>query len=252
MARVALVTGGTRGIGLAICLALKAQGRKVIANYPPADIFRLSRDVPNDTVAEAFSKEHDILTVEFDVSSFQSCQAGIGKIIAEHGPIEILVNNAGINRDATLAKMTREMWDAVLATDLGGCFNTCKLTFDGMRERKFGRVVNVGSMNGQGGQYGQVNYAAAKSGIHGFTKSLAMEGARWGITANAIAPGYVATDMVLAAPKDFIEKSVLPQIPARRLGQPEDVARCVVFLASDDAGFMTGSTLSANGGQLMT
>jgi len=250
MARIALVTGGTRGIGLAICLALKAQGRKVIANYPPADIFRLSRDVPNDAVAEAFSKEHDILTVEFDVSSFQSCQAGIGKIIAEHGPIEILVNNAGINRDATLAKMTREMWDAVLATDLGGCFNTCKLTFDGMRERKFGRVVNVGSMNGQGGQYGQVNYAAAKSGIHGFTKSLAMEGARWGITANAIAPGYVDTEMVKSVPAEVLKK-IAAKIPLGRLGHASDIARGVAFLTADDADYITGSTISINGGMHM-
>src|SRR5208283_2879455 len=186
MARVALVTGGTRGIGLAISLALKAQGRKVIANYPPANVFRLSPDVPNDAAAEAFTREYGIATAEFDVSSFESCEAGIARIVAEHGPIEVLVNNAGITRDTTLAKMSREMWDAVITTDLGSCFNTCKLTFDGMRERKFGRVVNVGSLVGQAGQYGQANYAAAKSGIHGFTKTLALEGARHGITANAI------------------------------------------------------------------
>jgi acetoacetyl-CoA reductase len=250
MARVALVTGGTRGIGLAISLALKAQGRKVIANYPPASVFRLSPDVSNDAVAEVFRKEHDILTAEFDVSSFESCKAGIAKIIAEHGPIEVLVNNAGITRDATLAKMTRDMWDAVLATDLGACFNTCKLTFDGMRERKFGRVVNIGSLNGQAGAYGQVNYSAAKSGIHGFTKALALEGARHGITANAIAPGLVETEMVLAIPAEVL-KNIIAKVPVGRMAHPADIARGVAFLTADDADYITGSTISINGGMHM-
>jgi acetoacetyl-CoA reductase len=250
MARVALVTGGTRGIGLAISLALKAQGRTVIANYPPANVFRLSPDVPNDAAAEAFSKEHNIGTAEFDVSSFESCEAAIAKIIAEHGPIEIVVNNAGITRDATLAKMTRNMWDAVIATDLGACFNTCKLTFDGMRERKFGRVVNIGSMNGQAGQYGQVNYAAAKSGIHGFTKALALEGARYGITVNALAPGYVETEMVQAVPPEVMKK-IAAKIPLGRLAHPVDIARGVAFLTADEADYITGSTMTINGGMHM-
>jgi acetoacetyl-CoA reductase len=250
MARVALVTGGTRGIGLAISLALKAQGRTVIANYPPADVFRLSPDAPNDSVAEAFSKEYGIATAEFDVSSFESCEAGIARIVARHGLIEIVINNAGITRDSTLAKMRRDMWDAVIATDLGACFNTCKLTFDGMRERKFGRIVNVGSMNGQAGQYGQVNYAAAKSGIHGFTKALALEGARHGITVNAMAPGYIETEMVQAVPAEVLKK-IAAKIPLGRLGHPSDIARGVAFLTADEADYITGSTISINGGMHM-
>jgi acetoacetyl-CoA reductase len=239
MARVALVTGGTRGIGAAISLALKAQGRKVVANY-----------ASNDPAAESFSKETGIAVVKFDVSSFEDCQAGIARIVSEQGPIEILVNNAGITRDSTIAKMRRDMWDAVIATNLGSCFNTCKLTFEGMRERKFGRIVNVGSLNGQAGQYGQVNYAAAKSGIHGFTKALAQEGARFGITVNAIAPGYVDTEMVRAVPGEVLKK-IVAKIPMGRLGHAEDIARGVAFLTAEDADFITGATVSINGGMHM-
>jgi acetoacetyl-CoA reductase len=239
MARVALVTGGTRGIGAAISLALKAQGRKVVANY-----------ASNDAAAESFSKETGIPVVKFDVSSFEACEAAISGIVAEFGPIEVLVNNAGITRDATLARMRRDMWDAVVATNLGSCFNTCKLTFEGMRERKFGRIVNVGSLNGQAGQYGQVNYAAAKSGIHGFTKALAQEGARFGITVNAIAPGYVDTEMVRAVPGEVLKK-IVAKIPIGRLGHAEDIARGVAFLTAEDADFITGSTVSINGGMHM-
>ena len=239
MARVALVTGGTRGIGAAISLALKAQGRKVVANY-----------ASNAAAAESFSKETGIAVVKFDVSSFEACQTGIARIVSEHGPVEVLVNNAGITRDATIAKMRRDMWDAVIATNLGSCFNTCKLTFEGMRERKFGRIVNVGSLNGQAGQYGQVNYAAAKSGIHGFTKALAQEGARFGITVNAIAPGYVDTEMVRAVPGEVLKK-IVAKIPTGRLGHAEDIARGVAFLTAEDADFVTGATVSINGGMHM-
>jgi acetoacetyl-CoA reductase len=239
MARVALVTGGTRGIGAAICLALKAQGRTVVANY-----------ASNDEAAAAFEKEHGIPVYKFNVSSFEDCEAGIAKIAADHGAIEVLVNNAGITRDGTLAKMRRDMWDAVIDTNLGSCYNMCKLTFDGMRERKFGRVVNVGSVNGQAGQYGQVNYAAAKSGIHGFTKALAQEGARYGITVNAIAPGYVDTEMVRAVPGEVLRK-IVAKIPVGRLGHADDIARGVAFLTAEDADFITGSTLSINGGMHM-
>ncbi len=239
MARVALVTRGTRGIGAAISVALKAQGRQVIANY-----------AGNDAAAEAFHKETGIPVIKFDVSKFEDCEAGVAKIIAEYGPIEILVNNAGITRDSTMLRMRRDMWDAVIDTNLGSCFNLCKLTFEGMRERKFGRIVNVGSVNGQAGQYGQVNYAAAKSGIHGFTKALAQEGARFGITCNAIAPGYVDTEMVRAVPGEVLKK-IVAKIPVGRLGHAEDIARGVAFLTADDADFITGSTLSINGGQHM-
>lgn len=239
MERVALVTGGTRGIGAAICRALKAQGRKVVANY-----------AGNDEAAAAFTKETGIPAYKFDVADFDACAAGVAKIVAEQGPIEILVNNAGITRDTTLMRMRRDMWDAVIDTNLGSCFNMCKLTFEGMRERKFGRVVNVGSVNGQAGQYGQVNYAAAKSGIHGFTKALAQEGARFGITVNAIAPGYVDTDMVRAVPGEVLKK-IVAKIPMGRLGNADDIARGVAFLTADDADFITGSTLSINGGMHM-
>jgi acetoacetyl-CoA reductase len=239
MARVALVTGGTRGIGAAISRALHAQGRTVIANY-----------AGNDAAAQAFAKETGIKVYKFDVSNFAACQEAVKHITAEIGPIEIVVNNAGITRDGTLAKMDREMWDAVLDTNLGSCYNLCKLTFDAMRAQKFGRIVNIGSINGQAGQYGQVNYAAAKSGIHGFTKALAQEGARFGITVNAIAPGYVDTDMVRAVPGDVLQK-IIARIPAGRLGKAEDIARGVAFLTADEADFITGSTLSINGGQHM-
>jgi len=239
MARVAVVTGGTRGIGAAISLALQAQGRTVIATY-----------AGNDAAAEAFKAEHGIATCKFDVSNFEACTTAVTQIAADHGPVEILVNNAGITRDATMLRMRPDLWDAVIDTNLGSCFNMCKLTFEGMRERKFGRVVNVGSINGQAGQYGQVNYAAAKSGIHGFTKALAQEGARFGITVNAIAPGYVDTEMVRAVPGEVLRK-IVAKIPMGRLGHAEDIARGVAFLTADDADFITGSTLSINGGQHM-
>ena len=239
MARVALVTGGTRGICAAISIALKAAGRAVVASY-----------AGNAAAAEAFKSETGIPTIQFDAGDFETCKAAVGSITAEYGPIEILVNNAGITRDTTMARMTRDMWDAVIDTNLGSCFNLCKLTFDGMRAAKFGRVVNIGSINGQAGQYGQVNYAAAKSGIHGFTKALAQEGARFNITVNAIAPGYVDTDMVRAVPEDVLQK-IISRIPVGRLGHAEDIARGVVFLTADDADFVTGSTLSINGGQHM-
>ncbi len=239
MARVALVTGGTRGIGEAISIALKDAGRTVVASY-----------AGNDAAATAFTTKTGIPHVKFDAGDFAACEAAVAKIHAEHGPIEILVNNAGITRDTTMARMTRDMWDAVVDTNLGSCFNLCKLTFDAMRGAKFGRVVNIGSINGQAGQYGQVNYAAAKSGIHGFTKALAQEGARFGITVNAIAPGYVDTEMVRAVPSDVLTK-IISRIPMGRLGHAEDIARGVAFLTADDADFVTGSTLSINGGQHM-
>ncbi len=239
MARIALVTGGTRGIGAAISVALKAAGRQVVASY-----------AGNDAAAEAFHAETGIATIKFDAGDFAACRDAVDRIHAEHGAIEILVNNAGITRDAVMAKMTRDLWDAVIDTNLGSCFNLCKLTFDAMRAKKFGRIVNVGSINGQAGQYGQVNYAAAKSGIHGFTKALAQEGARFGITVNAIAPGYVDTEMVRAVPPDVLEK-IVARIPVGRLGHASDIARGVAFLTSEDADFITGSTLSINGGQHM-
>jgi acetoacetyl-CoA reductase len=206
--------------------------------------------VGNDAAAEAFKAKTGIPVIKFNVASFEECEAAAGQITSEYGPIEVLVNNAGITRDATLLRMRRDMWDAVLDTNLGACFNLCKLTFEGMRERKFGRVVNVGSINGQSGQYGQVNYAAAKSGIHGFTKALAQEGARYGITVNAIAPGYVDTEMVRAVPGEVLRK-IVAKIPIGRLGHAEDIARGVAFLTADEAEFITGSTLSINGGQHM-
>ena len=239
MARVALVTGGTRGIGAAISVALKAAGRTVVASY-----------AGNEGAARAFSEATGIASMRFDAGDFAACEASVKEIGEKQGMVEILVNNAGITRDGTMSRMSREMWDAVLDTNLGSCFNLCKLTFDGMRAGKFGRVVNIGSINGQAGQYGQVNYAAAKSGIHGFTKALAQEGARFGITVNAIAPGYVDTDMVRAVPEDVLTK-IVARIPVGRLGTAEDIARGVVFLTGDDADFITGSTLSINGGQHM-
>jgi len=239
MARVALVTGGTRGIGAEISRALKAQGRTVVAIY-----------AGNDKAAHEFQTETGIRTWKCDVGDFDACKQAVEQITAEIGPIEILVNNAGITRDATLQRMTRDMWEAVIDTNLGSCFNMCKLTFPAMRERKFGRIVNVGSINGQAGQYGQVNYAAAKSGIHGFTKALAQEGARYGVTVNAIAPGYVDTDMVRAVPSEVLQK-IVSRIPVGRLGRAADIARGVAFFTADDADFVTGSTLSINGGQHM-
>jgi acetoacetyl-CoA reductase len=239
MSRVALVTGGTRGIGAEISRELKSAGRHVVASY-----------AGNDAAAKAFSESTGITTMKFDAADFAACSAAVEEIQRTAGPIEILVNNAGITRDATISRQTREMWDAVIDTNLGSCFNLCKLTFDAMRAAKFGRVVNIGSINGQAGQYGQVNYAAAKSGIHGFTKALAQEGARFGITVNAIAPGYVDTDMVRAVPDEVLQK-IISRIPVGRLGHAEDIARGVLFLTADDADFITGSTLSINGGQHM-
>lgn len=239
MGRVALVTGGTRGIGEAICVALKDAGYTVCANYGG-----------NEEAAKAFTERTGIAAYKFDVSDFDAVEAGIAKIETEVGPVDVLINNAGITRDGTMHKMNFDKWDKVIQTNLASCFNTCHAVINGMRERGFGRIVNVGSVNGQAGQYGQVNYAAAKSGIHGFTKALALEGATKGITVNAVAPGYVATDMVRAVPEDILTK-IIKTIPVGRLGEPEDIARSVLFLVADDASFITGSTLSVNGGQHM-
>ena len=239
MARVAIVTGGTRGIGEAISLALRDMGMTVAANY-----------AGNDQRAAEFTDRTGIKAYKFDVADYEACQTGIVKIAEELGPVDVLVNNAGITRDGTILKMTYQMWKEVMDTNLGGCFNTAKAVFPGMRERKWGRIVNIGSINGQAGQYGQVNYAAAKSGIHGFTKALAQEGARAGVTVNAIAPGYIDTDMVAAVPADVLEK-IVAKIPVGRLGQANEIARGVAFLCSDEGGFVTGSTLSINGGQHM-
>jgi acetoacetyl-CoA reductase len=239
MTRIAVVTGGTRGIGEAISLKLKEKGRIVIANYGG-----------NDAAAKEFSDRTGIVVRKWDVGNHQACLDACAAIEAEYGPIDILVNNAGITRDATMMKMTFEQWDEVIRIDLTGCFNMAKACFPNMRTRGWGRIVNVGSVNGQGGQIGQVNYAAAKSGIHGFTKSLAAEGARYGVTANAIAPGYIATEMLATIPENVMEK-IVAQIPVGRLGQPDEIARGVEFLTSDNASFITGSTLSINGGQHM-
>lgn len=239
MARVAVVTGGTRGIGEAISVTLKDAGFKVAANYGG-----------NDEAAKAFSERTDIPTYKFDVGDFAQCEAGVERINSEVGPVDVLVNNAGITRDGTLHKMSFEQWNAVIQTNLTSCFNMSRCVIDGMRERGFGRIINIGSINGQAGQFGQVNYASAKAGIHGFTKSLAQEGAAKGITVNAIAPGYIATDMVRAVPEKVLEK-IIARIPVGRLGEANEIARGVLFLAADDAGFITGSTLSINGGQQM-
>ncbi len=239
MARVAIVTGGTRGIGEAISVGLKNAGYKVAANY-----------MGNDERAKAFSERTGIAVYKWDVADFDACQAGVKKVEADLGPVDVIVNNAGITRDGTMKKMARHGWDDVLDTNLGGCFNMCKAAWDGMLSRSFGRVVNIGSINGQAGQYGQVNYAAAKSGIHGFTKALAQEGAPKGITVNAIAPGYIDTDMVAAVPPEVLDK-IKSRIPVGRLGKAEEIARGVLFLVADDAGFVTGSTMSINGGQHM-
>jgi len=238
MARVALVTGGTRGIGASICKALKAAGYTVAANY-----------AGNDEAAQKFKTESGIPVYKWDVSSFEACSEGIKKVEAELGPIDVLINNAGITRDAMFHRMTLEQWQQVINTNLGSLFNMTRPVWEGMRGRKFGRVINISSINGQKGQMGQVNYSASKAGDLGFTKALAQEGARAGITVNAICPGYINTEMVQAVPKDVLEKSVLPLIPVGRLGEPEEIARIVVFLASDEASFITGSTLTANGGQ---
>lgn len=239
MGRIALVTGGTRGIGESISIMLKEHGYTVIANYGG-----------NDQAAQEFTERTGIRTYKFDVSNFESVTESINDIESEIGPIDILVNNAGITRDGTMHRMGFEQWDKVIQTNLASCFNTSRAVIEGMRERSFGRIVNIGSVNGQAGQYGQVNYAAAKSGIHGFTKALAQEGAAKGITVNAIAPGYVETDMVRAVPEDVLAK-IVRTIPVGRLGKPEDIARSVLFLVADEASFITGSTLSINGGQHM-
>ena len=239
MARVAVVTGGTRGIGEAISLALRDQGVTVAANY-----------AGNDEKARAFTDRTGIKAYKWNVSDYDACVAGIRQVESELGPVEVLVNNAGITRDGTMKRMSREAWDEVIDVNLGGCFNMAKAVWDGMNARKYGRVVNIGSINGQAGQYGQVNYAAAKSGIHGFTKALAQEGARTGITVNAIAPGYIDTEMVAAVPEDVLAK-IVARIPVGRLGRADEIARGVTFLCGEDAGFITGSTLSINGGQHM-
>jgi acetoacetyl-CoA reductase len=239
MARVAIVTGGTRGIGEAISLALRDAGMTVAANY-----------AGNDEKAKAFTDRTGIKAYKFDVADFDACQAACAQIAADLGPVDVLVNNAGITRDGTLLKMTYAAWKEVIDVNLGGCFNMAKAVFPGMKDRAWGRIVNIGSINGQAGQYGQVNYAAAKSGIHGFTKALAQEGARFGITVNAIAPGYIDTEMVAAVPADVLAK-IVAKIPVGRLGHAEEIARAVAFLCAEDGGFVTGSTLSINGGQHM-
>ncbi len=239
MARVAIVTGGTRGIGEAISLALKDKGFSVVANY-----------AGNEEKAKAFTNATGIPAYKWDVGDHQACLDGCAKVEAEVGPIEVLVNNAGITRDATLHKMSFDDWNEVMRINLGGCFNMAKATFPGMRDRGWGRIINIGSVNGQMGQYGQVNYAAAKSGIHGFTKALAQEGAKFGVTVNAIAPGYIDTDMVAAVPEPVLEK-IIAKIPVGRLGHADEIARGVAFLASESATFITGSTMSINGGQHM-
>jgi acetoacetyl-CoA reductase len=238
MTKVALVTGGTRGIGAAISVALKAAGYTVAATF-----------AGNEEKASAFSAETGIAVYKWDVSDFDACEAGIAKVTADHGPVDVLVNNAGITKDSMFHKMSLEQWQAVINTNLNGLFNMSRPVWEGMRERGFGRIVNISSINGQKGQMGQANYSASKAGDLGFTKALAQEGARKGITVNAICPGYIGTEMVRTIPQEVLDKSILPHIPVGRLGEPEEIARCVVFLASDDAGFLTGSTISANGGQ---
>jgi acetoacetyl-CoA reductase len=241
MARVALVSGGTRGIGAAISKGLKAAGYNVAANY-----------AGNDEAATKFKSETGINVYKWDVSSFDACSAGIKQVEADLGPVEVLVNNAGITRDAMLHRMTADQWNAVITTNLNSLFNMCRPVIEGMRARKFGRIINISSINGQKGQMGQTNYSAAKAGDIGFTKALAQESAKAGITVNAICPGYINTEMVQAVPKDVLEKNIIPAIPVGRLGEPEEIARCVVFLSSDDAGFITGSTMTVNGAQYIT
>jgi acetoacetyl-CoA reductase len=241
MARVALVTGGTRGIGHAISLALKSQGYRVAASY-----------AGNDAAAQAFQAETGIPVYKFDVASFEASEKAVKQIEKDLGPIDVLVNNAGITRDTMFHKMTKQHWDEVIGTNLNGLFNVTRQVWEGMRARKFGRIINISSINGQKGQMGQVNYSASKAGDIGFTKALAQEGARAGITVNVICPGYIATEMVKAIDPAVLEKSILPHIPVGRLGEPSEIARAVVFLASDDAGFITGSTITANGGQYLS
>jgi acetoacetyl-CoA reductase len=240
MARVAVVTGGTRGIGAAISKALKAAGYTVAAVY-----------AGNDQAAQQFKTETGIPVYKWDVSSYDACAAGLKQVATDLGPVDVLVNNAGITRDTAFHKMTPDQWGAVINTNLNSLFNMCRPVIEGMRERKFGRIINISSINGQKGQFGQTNYSAAKAGEIGFTKALAQENAKGGVTVNAICPGYINTEMVQAVPVAVLEKAILPYIPVGRLGEPDEIARCVVFLAADDSGFITGSTLSANGGQVM-
>lgn len=239
MARTALVTGGTRGIGKAICLALKAKGYTVAANY-----------AGNETAAKAFTDETGIPAYKWSVADYEACAAGIARVELAHGPVDILVNNAGITRDAPFHKMTPQQWREVIDTNLTGVFNMTHPVWNGMRERGFGRIITISSINGQKGQFAQANYSAAKAGDLGFTKVLAQEGARKGVTVNAICPGYIATEMVMAVPEK-VREQIIETIPVGRLGEAEEIARCVVFLASDEAGFITGATLTANGGQYM-
>ena len=241
MSRVAVVTGGTRGIGAAISKALKDAGYTVVASY-----------AGNDEAANAFKGETGIEVMKWDVGDYDACEAALKQIEADHGAVDILVNNAGITRDAMFHRMTPEHWNAVINTNLNSLFNMTRPVWEGMRERGFGRIVCISSINGQKGQMGQANYSAAKAGDIGFVKALAQEGARKGITVNAICPGYIGTEMVRAVPEEVLNKSILPHIPVGRLGEPEEIARCVVFLVSEDASFITGSTISANGGQLMS
>jgi len=240
MSRVAVVTGGTRGIGAAISKALQAAGYKVAATY-----------FGNDEAAARFKSETGVAVYKWDVGNYEACAEGLAKVEADLGPVDVLVNNAGVTKDGFFHKMTPEQWYGVINTNLNSLFNMTRPVWEGMRERKFGRVICISSINGQKGQMGQVNYSASKAGDIGFVKALAQEGARAGITVNAICPGYIATDMVKAINPDVVAKSILPLIPVGRLGEPEDIARCVVFIAADDAGFITGATLSANGGQYL-
>jgi acetoacetyl-CoA reductase len=238
MARVALVTGGTRGIGYAISIALKNSGYRVAASY-----------AGNDAAAQAFQAETGIPVYKFDVSDYDATEKAVQRVVSDLGPIDVLVNNAGITRDGMFHKMTKQQWDEVIGTNLNGLFNVTRQVWESMRARKFGRVINISSINGQKGQMGQTNYSAAKAGEIGFTKALAQENAKVGITVNAICPGYINTEMVQAVPKEVLEKSILPLIPVGRLGEPDEIARCVVFLAADGAAFITGSTMTVNGAQ---
>ncbi len=240
MARAALVTGGSRGIGAAIAVALKAAGYQVAANY-----------AGNDAAAQKFKAATGIPVHKWSVADHDACAAGIKQVEADLGPVEVLVNNAGITRDAMFHRMTKEQWDEVISTNLNGVFNMTHPVWSGMRDRKFGRIIMISSVNGQKGQAGQANYSAAKAGDIGFTKALAQEGSRAGITVNVICPGYIGTEMVRAIDEKILAERIIPQIPVGRLGEPEEIARCVVFLASEEAGFITGSTISANGGQHM-
>ncbi len=241
MGRVAVVTGGTRGIGAAISKGLKVAGYTVAGTYHA-----------NDAAAEKFKAETGVHVFKWDVSKYEECVEGLKRVESDLGPIDILVNNAGITKDGMFHKMTPDQWYAVINTNLNSLFNMTRPLIEGMRERGFGRIISISSINGQKGQMGQTNYSAAKAGDIGFTKALAQENANKGVTANVICPGYIATEMVMAVPKEVLEKTIIPQIPVKRLGLPEEIARCVVFLASDDAGFITGSTLTANGGQYMS